>query len=140
MNNDRWYKRLGWFLLFSFITLLIFFVLDTIFVRFTKHYTESTIEARFVQEEYTFVQGEDIVLQIETNAKKYTYDIWLDEMETPFTFSNQLVARFNVNEIEGIDVLPAGTYHVKSTLKGKRPFVRQMEVLMETTIIIKEGE
>ena len=139
MAGDRWYKRLLWFLFFSMITLLIFFILDTLFVKFTKHYTETGIEASFTKEEFTFVQGEKIVLTIKTNAKKYTVDVWIDEAETPFVFENETELFLDFASLD-IDTLPAGTYQIKSTLKGKKFLTRQTEVLMETTLIIQSKE
>lgn len=139
MTNDRWYKRILWFLFFSVITLLIFFILDTLFVRFTKYYTETGIEASFTEEAYTFTQGEKIVLKIQTNAKKFSVDIWIDEAETPFRFENEKELVLDFASLD-IDEMPAGTYHIKSTLKGKRFLTRWTEVLMETTLIITEKE
>ena len=139
MTGDRWYKRLLWFLFFSAITLLIFFVLDTLFIRFTKHYTETGIEASFTEEAYTFTQGEKVVLKINTNARKFSVDIWIDEAETPFTFTNEKELYLDFASLD-IEQMPVGTYHIKSTLRGKRFLTRWTEVLMETTLIIKEKE
>ena len=139
MEGDRWYKRLLWFLFFSAITLIIFFILDTLFIRFTKHYTETGIEASFTEEAFTFTQGEKIVLKIQTNAKKYSVDLWIDEVETPFTYQNETELYLDFVALD-IEFMPAGTYHIKSTLKGKRFLTRWTEVLMETTLIIKEKE
>lgn len=136
MENDRWYKRLGWFLFFSAITLLIFFVIDVCVQRFIFKYNSNGIEASYVKEVYEFNEGEPIILQIETNAKKYTVDIWIDEVETPFVFQNTKTLKLDFQSVN-IEQMPAGTYHIKSTLTGKRFLVRETEILIETTIVIK---
>ena len=137
IENDRWYKRLGWFIFYFLIMLLIFFIIDLFVQKYIIHYNEAGIEASYEKEVYEFYQDEDIILNINTNARKFTVDIWIDETETPFVFQNTKELKFNFKDA-GIEVMPAGTYHIKSTVSGKRPFVRQTEVLIETDIVIKE--
>lgn len=136
MENDRWYKRIGWFLFFSAITLLIFFVIDVCVQRFIYHYDSNAIEASYVKDVYEFNEGDEIILNINTNAKKYTVDIWIDEVETPFVFENTKTLKLDFDSV-GIDKMPAGTYHIKSTLIGKRFMVKKTEILIETTIVIR---
>ena len=50
MAKDTWYKRLGWFLFFSAITLIIFFVIDLIVQRVVQNYENTNVEAYFVDE------------------------------------------------------------------------------------------
>ncbi|MBR2891311.1 MAG: hypothetical protein IKC22_02885 [Bacilli bacterium] len=135
MSNDRWYKRLGWFLLFSCITLLIFFVLDYAFNAFTEKYTSTRFTAFYVEAEYKYKESDTIVLTLDTDATSFTVDLWIDEENTGLTFENEKTISFKLSELS-IDLEP-GTYTVKSSVFGKKGLSREREVLITTTLIIE---
>ena len=138
MTNDRWYKRLGWFLLFSCITLLIFFVLDWGFHKFLDAYVDTEFEVSFKEEVYTFTEGEVLAFDIETDAKTYTYDFWIGDVDLDIEFSD--VSHCEIN-LENLDVeLEPGTYLVKSSVVGKKGIGRFKEYLIETTLVILPKE
>ncbi|MBQ2891427.1 MAG: hypothetical protein IJE45_00880 [Bacilli bacterium] len=138
MANDRWYKRLGWFLLFSCITLLIFFVLDWGFHKFLDAHVDTEFEVSFKEEVYTYKVGEIIAFDIETDAKTYTYDFWIGDIDLEVEFSD--VSHCEIN-LENLDIeLEPGTYTVKSAVIGKKGIGRYKEYLIETTLVILPKE
>ena len=138
MANDRWYKRLGWFLLFSCITLLIFFVLDWGFHKFLDAHVDTEFEVSFKEEVYTYKVGEIIAFDIETDAKTYTYDFWIGDIDLEVEFSD--VSHCEIN-LEKLDIeLEPGTYTVKSAVIGKKGIGRYKEYLIETTLVILPKE
>ena len=52
IENDRWYKRLGWFIFYFLIMLLIFFIIDLFVQKYIIHYNEAGIEASYEKEVY----------------------------------------------------------------------------------------
>lgn len=138
MTNDRWYKRLGWFLFFSAITLLIFYILDTAFQKFMDAYVDTEFEVSFKEEKYTFTEGEIIKFDIVTDAKTFTYDIWFNDIDLNVEFSENTHAEIDLSKLD-VEIAP-GTYTVKSSVVGKKGIGRLKEYLIETTLVILPKE
>ena len=135
MENDRWYKRLGWFLFYSAITLLIFFVLDFAFNRFTEKYTSTKFTAFYVEASYTYNSNDTIYLTLDTDATSFTVDLWIDGIDTGLKFDNQKTISFKLSELS-IPLEP-GTHEVQSSVFGKKGVSREREVVISTSLIIE---
>ena len=138
MEKDRWYKRIAWFLFFSIITLAIFYVLDWGFRKFADAYTDTTFEAKFEQDTYTVKEGDLLYFRVVTDARKFTFDIWIDDIDLDLVVDNENEVTINLKDYE-IELLP-GTYTVKSSVIGKRGLGREREVPITTTLIVLPKE
>lgn len=135
MENDRWYKRLGWFLFYSVITLLIFFVIDFAFNEFTEKYTSTKFTAFYVEAEYTYKESDTITLTLDTDATTFTVDLWIDGIDTGLKFENEKTITFKLSELS-FD-LDKGTHEIQSSVFGKKGVSREREVVISTSLIIE---
>lgn len=135
MENDRWYKRLGWFLFFSAITLLIFFVLDFAFNEFTEKYTSTKFTAFYVEASYTYNENDTIVLTLDTDATTFTVDLWIDGVDTGLKFEDEKTISFKLSDLSLS--LEKGPHKIQSSVFGKKGLSREREVVISTSLIIE---
>lgn len=135
--KDTWYKRLGWFLLFSLITLAIFFVIDLIVHRVIYHINDNEYSASFIDEEYVYEISKDneITLRIATDAKKYYFDIWIDDYNLNIKVENKDTYLLKLSDYD-IELAP-GEHIIKSSFFGGNTLSKYRESLITTKLIVK---
>ena len=135
--KDTWYKKLGWFLLFSLITLVIFFIIDLIVQKIMYSINDNEYEVSFVNDEYIYDSKENnlIVLNISTTAKKYYYDIWIDDHNLNIKVENETEVTINLNDYDF--VLEEGTHIIKSSFFGASSVSTYRESLITTKLVVK---
>ena len=142
MAKDTWYKRLGWFLFFSAITLVIFFVIELIVQRVVQNYENSNVEAYFVDEagirtydpiviEKGTEDVQKVKLRIFGSVSRYTITVSIDGTPLLDTFENTNVIEFNIPSNPGEYVITCN-FHAYPT------FGKEQDILLTTKVIIKE--
>lgn len=134
MKKDTWYKRLGWTLFFGLITLLIFFILEQGFIWFGNAYNDNDYEASFVLDEY-HLEGNILTLEIETDASKFYYDVWIDDINLNIEVKNQKSVTINLDDYE-IE-LASGEHIIKSSFYGKNGISKYRESLITAKLIVE---
>ena len=64
MKKDTWYKRLGWFILFSIITLIIFFLIDLLVHRIMYYRDNNEYVTYFTEEVYYYSLSEQNPIEL----------------------------------------------------------------------------
>mgnify|MGYP003571291678 CR=1 FL=1 len=132
MKKDTWYKRLGWFFLFSLITLGLFYALELVFTKFMNAYEANDYEASFTDN--TYIIGNMLYVEIETDAEKYYYDLWIDDVNLNVKVENETTYSFDLTDI--VD-LSKGTHVIKSSFFGKNGISKYRETLISYVLEVK---
>lgn len=142
MAKDTWYKRLGWFILFSAITLVIFFVIDLVVQRVVEKYESSNVTAYFVdssgqkvEEPLEILQGDDdlqtVRLKIFGSVGKFKITVSVDGTPLLEEFNNTGDIEFQLPSIPGEYVITCN-FHAYPT------FGKEQDILLTRKVIIKE--
>lgn len=142
MAKDTWYKRLGWFLLFSAITLLIFFVIDLIVQKVVEKYESSEVVAYFVDTEgqktdepLVIIKGDEefetVKLKIFGSVGKFKISVTIDGTPLLEEFENTGDIEFELPSIPGEYVITCN-FHAYPT------FGKEQDILLTRKVIIKE--
>lgn len=136
--KDTWYKRLGWFLLFSLITLGIFFIIDLGVQQLIKAVNDNEYYASFTKESYQYSLSENniLTLNITTDAKKYYYDLWIDDFDLQIKVENESTITIDLSQYE-ID-LSIGEHTIKSSFFGANGIAKYRESLLTTSLLVTE--
>lgn len=135
--KDTWYKKLGWFLLFSLVTLAVFFVIDFAVQRLIFHLNDNEYEASFEEEVYYYslTEQNEITLTINTNVSKYYYDVWINDESLNLKVENKPTVTIKLSDYE-LELTP-GEYTIKSSFYGKRGISKYRETLITTKLIVE---
>lgn len=142
MAKDTWYKRLGWFVLFSAITLVIFFVIDLVVQHFVEKYENSNVTAYFVDESgqkvegpLEIIQGDDdlqtVRLKIFGSVGKFKITVSIDGAPLLEEFENTGDIEFKLPSIPGEYIITCN-FHAYPT------FGKEQDILLTRKVIIKE--
>lgn len=142
MAKDTWYKRLGWFLFYSAITLIIFFVIDLIVQKVVSNYENSHVEAYFVDKngDRTFApiiitkseeDLETVKLYIHGSVANYKITVAIDGSPLLNEFENTEEIEFQIPSIPGEYIITCN-YHAYPT------FGKEQDILLTTKVIVKE--
>ena len=142
MAKDAWYKRLGWFILFSAITLVIFFVIDLVVQHFVDKYESSTVTAYFVDESgqkveapLEIIQSDDdfqtVRLKIFGSVGKFKITVTIDGAQLLKEFENTGDIEFKLPSIPG-------EYIITCNFHAYPRFGREQDILLTRKVIIKE--
>lgn len=142
MTKDTWYKRLGWFLLFSAITLVIFFVIDLIVQRIVQNYEDSTVTAYFTNEAgekvetpLEIIKGdgevETVKLQIFGSVGRFKITVAIDGTPLYEEFENNGNIEFELPSIPG-------EYIITCNFHAYPRFGKEQDILLTRKVIIKE--
>lgn len=147
MTNDRWYKRLGWFLFFSAITLLIFFIIDLISQKIVSNYESKEVVAYFVDSEGNKMTGpiiiekspignsdvEPVKLKIYGNVNRYKITVAISGEPLAKEFENTSDIEFNIPSIPG-EYIVTCNYHAYPM------FGMEQDILLTIKVIVVESE
>lgn len=142
MAKDTWYKRLGWFVLFSAITLVIFFVIDLVVQHFVEKYENSNVTAYFVDDSgqkvegpLEIIQGDDdlqtVRLKIFGSVGKFKITVSIDGAPLLEEFENTGDIEFKLPSIPGEYIITCN-FHAYPT------FGKEQDILLTRKVIIKE--
>ena len=142
MAKDTWYKRIGWFLFFSAITLVIFYVIDLVVQRFVQYYEDKTVEAYFIDEAgqkttepIVIIKGEgtleNVNLRIFGTVSKYKISVSIDGTPLLEEFENTGDIKFQIPSIPG-------EYIITCNFHAYPRFGQEQDILLTTKVIVKE--
>ena len=136
--KDTWYKRLGWFLLFSLITLGIFFIIDSGVQKLIRSLNDNEYVASFtaLSYQYSLSDNEPLQLEITTDAKKYYYDLWIDDYNLEIKIENESQVTIDLSQYEM--ALTPGEHTIKASFFGKNGIAKYRESLITTKLIVTE--
>jgi hypothetical protein len=140
MTKDTWYKRLGWFLFYSAITLVIFYVLDFFLDRAVHNYENSNATVYFV-DDYENETTQDIKvtthdeetttikLKIYSSVKRFTVSVAIDGMEISKVFENTSDIEFDIPANDG-------EYIITCNVHTDPRFGKEQDILLTRKVIV----
>ena len=141
MAKDTWYKRIGWFLFYSAITLVIFFVIDLIVQRVVYNYENSNAVVYFIDDsgnkttddiKISSVNEEfvKVKLKIFSSVDNYYVTVAIDGMELNKTFEDTNILEFEIPSMPG-------EYVVTCNVHTNPRFGKEQDTLLTRKIIVE---
>ncbi len=141
MVKDTWYKRLGWFLFYSAITLVIFFLIDLIVQRIVFKYENSNAVVYFIDDNgnktndnikvHVINDPAKIRLKIFSSVDRFTVTVSIDGMELNKVFENTNIIEFELPAL-------AGEYIITCNVHTNPIFGKEQDTLLTRKVIVNK--